>query len=66
MLAPWKENYDKPREHIKKQRHHFTDKGLYGQSSSFPVVMYRCERWTIKKAQTKELMLSNWGAIEDS
>ena len=25
-LAPWK-NYDKPRQHIKKQRHHFADKG---------------------------------------
>ena len=23
-LAPWKKNYDKPREHIKKQRHYFT------------------------------------------
>ena len=32
----------------------------------FPVVMYRCESWTIKKAETKELMLSNWGAVEDS
>ena len=32
----------------------------------FPVVMYRCESWTIKKAETKELMLSNWGAGEDS
>ena len=27
MLSPWKENYDKPRQHIKKQRHHFADKG---------------------------------------
>ena len=27
MLAPWKENYDKARQHIKKQRHHFADKG---------------------------------------
>ena len=27
MLAPWKENYDKPREYIKKQRHHFANKG---------------------------------------
>ena len=27
-LAPWKESYDKPRQHIKKQRHHFADKGL--------------------------------------
>ena len=26
-LAPWKESYDKPRQCIKKQRHHFADKG---------------------------------------
>ena len=32
----------------------------------FPVVMYRCESWTIKKASTKELMLLNCGAGEDS
>ena len=32
----------------------------------FPVVMYGCERWTIKKTEFKELMLSNWGAREDS
>ena len=31
----------------------------------FPVVTYRCESWTIKKATTKELMLSNCGAGED-
>ena len=35
MLAPWKESYDKPRQHIKKQRHHFADKDLYGQSYGF-------------------------------
>ena len=30
--------------------HHFTDKGSYTQSYGFfPVVMYRCEIWTIKK-----------------
>ena len=34
-LAPWKENYDKPREHIKKQRHHFADKVPYSQSYGF-------------------------------
>ena len=28
MLAPWKESYDNSRQHIKKQRHHFADKGL--------------------------------------
>ena len=32
MFAPWKESYDKPRQHIKKQRHHFADKGPYSQS----------------------------------
>ena len=35
MAAPWKESYDKPRQHIKKQRHHFADKGLYSQSYVF-------------------------------
>ena len=35
MLAPWKEGYDKPRQHIEKQRHHFADKGLYSQSYGF-------------------------------
>ena len=35
MLAPWKKGYDKPRQHIKKQRHHFADKGPYNQSYGF-------------------------------
>ena len=35
MLAPWKESYDPPRQHIKKQRYHFTTKGLSGQSYGF-------------------------------
>ena len=35
MPAPWKESYDKPRQHIKKQRHHFADKGPYSQSYGF-------------------------------
>ena len=34
-LAPWNKSYDKPRQHIKKQRHHFADKGLYSQSYGF-------------------------------
>ena len=34
-LAPWTESYDKPRQHIKKQRHHFVNKGLYSQSYGF-------------------------------
>ena len=35
MLAPWKNSYDKPRQHIKKQSHHFADKGPYSQSYGF-------------------------------
>ena len=35
MLAPWKKSYDKSRQYIKKQRHHFADKGLYSQSYGF-------------------------------
>ena len=35
MLAPWKKSYEKPTQHIKKQRHHFADKSLYSQSYGF-------------------------------
>ena len=28
-------SYDKPRQHVQKQRHHFADKGLYSQSYGF-------------------------------
>ena len=41
-MRPWKKSYDKPWQHIKKQRHHFAS---YGFS------MYRCESWTLKKAE---------------
>jgi len=52
MLALWKESYDQPRQHIKKQRHYFADKGPYiVKNMVFPVVMYRCESWTVKKAE---------------
>ena len=34
-LAPWKNSYDKPRQCIKKQRHHFANKGPYSQSYGF-------------------------------
>ena len=35
MLTPWKESYDQPRQHIKKQRHYCTNKGLSSQSYGF-------------------------------
>ena len=36
------------------------------KAMAFPVVMYGCESWTIKKLSTKELMLLNCGVGEDS
>ena len=50
-LAPWKENYDQPRQLIKKQTYYFANKGPSSQAMVFPVVMYGCERWTVKKAE---------------
>ena len=35
MLAPWKKSYDQPRQHIKKQRHYFANKGPTGQCYGF-------------------------------
>ena len=32
----------------------------------FPVIMYGCESWTIKKTECEELMLLNCGVVEDS
>ena len=37
MLVPWKKRYDELRQHIKKQRHYFADKSLYGQSYGFSI-----------------------------
>ena len=51
MLAPWKKSYDKSRQRIKKQRHHFTDKDHNVKAMVFPVVIYGCESWTIEKAE---------------
>ena len=51
MFAPSKKSYDKPRHHVKKQRHYFADKGPSIQSYGFSVVMYGWESWTVKKAE---------------
>ena len=45
--TPWKKSYDKPRQHIKKQRCYFADKVIVKvhivRGMVFPVVMYGCE-----------------------
>ena len=55
QFAPWKISYAKPRQHVKKQRHHFAGKGPYSQSSGFTVVIDECESWTIKQAELQRI-----------
>ena len=55
LLAPWKKSYDQPRQHIKKQRYYFTEKVRLVKAMAFPVVMYGCESWTIKKAEHQRI-----------
>ena len=40
---------------MKKQRHYFTNKDLFSQGYVFPVVMYGCESWTVKKAERRRI-----------
>ena len=56
MLAPWKKSYDQPRQHIKKQRHYFVNKVCLVKAMVFPVIMYGCESWTIKKAECQRIV----------
>ena len=43
-----------------------TTKVHLGNAMVLPIVMYRCENWSIKKLNTEELMLLNCGVGEDS
>ena len=65
MLAPWDERYDKLSILKTKEITLLTKIGIV-KAMVFPVVMYRCESWTIKKASTEELMPLNCGTGEDS
>ena len=51
ILDPWKESFDKPRQHIKRRDITLPTKVLTVKAMVFPVVMYRCDSWTIKKAE---------------
>ena len=51
-LAPWKINYDKPTQQIKKQ---MPTKVHLVKAMVFPVVMYVCEIWTIKKDECQKM-----------
>ena len=56
MLAPWKKSYDPPRQHIKKQRHYFPNKGPSSQSSVFS----SSHVWMWELDYKESWMLKNW------
>ena len=51
MLTLWKESYNQPRQHIKKQRHYFANKGPSSQGHGFSSSHVWSESWTVKKAE---------------
>ena len=51
MLVSWKKSCDQPTQLIKKQRHYFANKVYLVKYMLFPIFMYGCESWTIKKAE---------------
>ena len=51
MFDIWKKNCDQPRQHIQKQRYYYANKDHLVKAMVFPVVMYGCKSWTIKKAE---------------
>ena len=56
MLAPWKKSYDKPRQHIKKQRHYFSKKGPSSQSCGFS----SSHVWMWKLNHKEDCAPKNW------
>ena len=51
----WKESYDQPRQHSKKQRHYFANKGPSSQTLIFPVVITGFDSGSIKKAERRRI-----------
>ena len=51
-------SYNKARQSIKNQRHHFADKGPYSQTMAFPVVIYGWDNQTIKKVERQRIDVS--------
>ena len=63
--TPWTKSYDKPRQHIIKQRQYFADKVSSSKAMVFPVVMYGYEIGPYKRLSAEELILLNCGVRED-
>ena len=56
MLAPWKKSYDQSRQHIKKQRHYFANKGPSSQSYGFS----SSHLWMWELDSKESWALKNW------
>ena len=56
MCTPWKKSYDQPRQHIKKQRHYFANKGLFSQSYGF----FSIHVWMWELDHKESWVLKNW------
>ena len=54
MFAPWKKSYEKNLNSILKAETLLTKVRLF-KAMVFPVVMYGCESWTIKKAECRRI-----------
>ena len=54
-LAPWKKSYDQPREILKSRDIVLPTKVRLVKAMVFPVVMYGCENWTIKKVEQQRI-----------
>jgi len=54
MLTPWKKSYDQPRQHIK-NRHTLPPKVCLVKAMVFPIVLYECLSWIIKKAECRRI-----------
>ena len=55
MLIPWKESCDQPRNILKSRNITLPTKVHLVKAMVFPVVMYGCESWTIKKAECRRI-----------
>ena len=68
MLTPWKESYDQPRQHVKKQRQYFVNKGPssqgYGFSSSHVWMLELTERKKAEHQRIDAFELWCWRRLE--
>ena len=55
MIAFWQESDDKPRQCVENKRHYPATKVHIVKAMVFPVVIYSCESWTMKKAECQRV-----------